>query len=129
MRVVMHEPASGRLRAQTVRMRPDDSCVVYTCSRRDPNPSEDRLDVETMHGLTFHGRPSTRRPAITMHVVRRRATKPGGPVIEFTHSRLWAAPQLCPRSADTKLGVGPPLSLARAQIPGKENRTGLLGII
>ena len=38
-----------------------------------------------MHGLTFHGRPSTRRPAITMHVVRRRATKPGGPVIEFTH--------------------------------------------
>ena len=70
---------------KAVRMRPNDSCVVYTCSRRDPSPSEDRLDVETMHGLTFHGRPSTRRPAITMHVVRRRATKPGGPVIEFTH--------------------------------------------
>ena len=78
---LLEEPITHK----AVRMRSNDSCVVYTCSRRDPSPSEDRLDVETMHGLTFHGRPSTRRPAITMHVVRRRATKPGGPVIEFTH--------------------------------------------
>ena len=81
---------------KAVRMRPNDSCVVYTCSRRDPSPSEDRLDVETMHGLTFHGRPSTRRPAITMHVVTCKTSRDqAGWSAHRVHSRrLWEAPQL-----------------------------------
>ena len=110
---------------KAVRMRPNDSCVVYTCSRRDPSPSEDRLDVETMHGLTFHGRPSTRRPAITMHVVRRRATKPGGPVIEFTHLGCGQRLSLSSQRRH-KVGSGSPrVARSRAQI-SQVRKTGII---
>ena len=71
-----------------------------------------------MHGLTFHGRPSTRRPAITMHVVRRRATKPGGPVIEFTHVGCGKRLSLSSQRRH-KVGSGSPLvarSVRRSQV-------------